>query len=151
MILKSYHKHQRQGQWCDGISMEIIDNSYKTAKSARSSTARVMMAAMKPARTSTASKSHNTRKLARGSMVTQVNQHTHRKMRTRSTTNISGNSNDASKMGDLRMTIDTNIFYCLWHAPPGGFEFSEWNLEASVLKWNPEASVFKMKSRGLGF
>ena len=55
-------------------------------------------------------KSHKTRTRARVSMATQVNQHTHRKMRTRCTTNISGNSNDASKMNDLRMTIGTNIF-----------------------------------------
>ena len=53
-MLNSHYKRQRQGQWCDGISMEIIDNSYKTAKSPRASTARVMMGAMKPARTSTA-------------------------------------------------------------------------------------------------
>jgi hypothetical protein len=34
--------------------MEIIDNSYKTAKSSRALTARVMMAALKAARTSMA-------------------------------------------------------------------------------------------------
>ena len=33
-------------------------------------------------------------------MVAQANQRTHRKMHTRFTTNISGNSNDASKMSD---------------------------------------------------
>ena len=65
IMLNSHYKHQWHGQWCDGISTNING------------------------------KSHNTRKLARVSMVPQVNQHTHRKMRTRSTTNISGNSNDA--------------------------------------------------------